>query len=160
MREGYDSYQENTEDCLRCVDSYACLIEKLEAAYRELLEAAVVEKDGESSKEHDIVKSIISLVEQNMNKNYSLSEISCFYGLSQPYIRKIFKKYTGSSYNKYVLEQKILFAKQILQENPDILIKDVADALGYEQFYFSTVFNKNTGMTPTEYKIWLENKKI
>lgn len=160
LREGYNFYNEEIEYCLRHADSYTGIIEKLKDAYKKLLEPVIVEKQRESKKEYSIVKSIIALVEQNMDKNYSLSEISSFYDLSQPYIRKIFKKYTNTSYNKYVQEQKILFAKQMMQRDPDILIKDIADALGYEPFYFSTVFNKNTGMTPTEYKMWLENKKM
>ena len=40
-----------------------------------------------------------------------------------------------------------------MQANPKLLVKDVAAQLGYEQLYFSTVFNKHVGMSPSEYKV-------
>ena len=94
-----------------------------------------------------------------MEKNYSLSEICQVYGVSQPYIRKIFRKYTHCTYSKYVSEKKITFAKQLIESNPDILIKDVAEAVGVETFYFSNIFSKSIGMTPSEYKILSKENK-
>lgn len=145
-------YSEETEYCLRHADSYVELAEELRGIFFEIFEPMnkTVQKGAE--KERELVENICQLVEQNMDKNYSLAEISDFYGVSQPYIRKLFKKYTESSYNQYVLDQKIDRAKQMLETRPELLIKDVADALGYEPFYFSAVFNKYTGLTPSEYR--------
>lgn len=152
------AYHEEIDYCLRNADSYGELIDEMGGFYEELLEPVTGETQKGVKKEREIVESIIALVEKNMQKNYSLAEISDFYGLSQPYIRKLFKKYTDNSYNKYVLERKITFAKQMMDDNPEVLIKDVADALGYDPFYFSTVFSRNTGLTPSEYKSKLEER--
>ena len=40
-----------------------------------------------------------------------------------------------------------------MQNNPDILTKDVAEMVGFsDAFYFSRVFKEKTGHSPSEYK--------
>ena len=117
-----------------------------------LKEVLQKEEEGVRKKEKILFEKIVRFTESEMNRYYSLAEISSLFKVSQPYIRKIFKMYAKSTYNEYLLEQKIEFAKMLFQNNPEIRIKDVADAVGIEQFYFSTIFSKNTGMTPTDYK--------
>ena len=43
-------------------------------------------------------------------------------------------------------------AKKLIEENNDLRIKDIADAVGFkESYYFSKTFKRETGMWPTEY---------
>lgn len=43
-------------------------------------------------------------------------------------------------------------AKEIMRRNKDMLVKDVALQVGYEnQFYFSRIFHAYTKLSPTEY---------
>ena len=43
-------------------------------------------------------------------------------------------------------------AKKLIEENKDLRIKDIADAVGFkEAYYFSKTFKRETGMWPTEY---------
>ena len=43
-------------------------------------------------------------------------------------------------------------AKKLIEENNDLRIKDIADAVGFkEAYYFSKTFKRETGMWPTEY---------
>ena len=47
---------------------------------------------------------------------------------------------------------RIQRAKELLDNDKEILIKDVAKSVGYQdQFYFSRVFRSMTGITPTDY---------
>lgn len=151
VKQAMGMYSEETEYILRYAETFPEIEEGLLALFEEILPHAS-KNSGVEEKEEKLVQSIIALTDKNMDKNYSLAEISEFYGVSQPYVRKLFKKYTRNSYNKYLMERKIRYAENMIEANPDILIKDIADALGFEQFYFSTVFSRNTGMTPSEYK--------
>ena len=99
-----------------------------------------------------IFEQIVRLIRSQQVKNYSLQEISYRFDVSQPYIRKIFRQYTGKSYKEYVLDANIERAKDLMRQNPQILVKDVAEQLGFEQMYFSTVFSKTVGMTPSQYR--------
>ena len=49
---------------------------------------------------------------------------------------------------KYRVEMAI----RLMKAHPDMLIKEIAQAVGYaNQYYFSRIFKKETGMWPTEY---------
>ena len=65
---------------------------------------------------------------------------------------RLFRKYSGNSFNQYLTELRMTQAKKLLSEKPDILIKDVAAIVGYEdQFYFSRLFRSYTGKSPSEF---------
>lgn len=54
--------------------------------------------------------------------------------------------------NEYVTKYRIEKAKKLIEENKDLRIKDIADAVGLkEAYYFSKTFKRETGMWPTEY---------
>lgn len=95
---------------------------------------------------------ICSFLEQNESRSFSLQEISRIFHISQPYANKIFRQFSGLTYKEYVLSQKMELAKRLMQEEPEILVKEVAERIGLEQLYFSTVFRKYAGMTPTQYR--------
>ena len=43
-------------------------------------------------------------------------------------------------------------AKKIMEERPELYIKDIASKVGFsDQFYFSRIFRSVTGISPTEY---------
>ena len=100
-------------------------------------------------------------MEENPEKNNSLQEICDRFHVSQPYVRKIFRIYTGKTYKEYQLEWKIGLARQLMDGYPSMLVREVAEKIGFEQLYFGTVFSKYTGMTPSQYKAMrmAENKK-
>ena len=93
---------------------------------------------------------------ENEEENYSLQEICQIFQLSQPYVRSLFKQFTGKGFKEYILDEKISLAKQIMLADPAILVKDVAQRIGFEQMYFATVFSKYTGMTPSSFKQAME----
>lgn len=131
------------------MDSYAevqeFLIQLLDKSFQ--LDKAAMEKGDEV-----LFTRIRDLVLKNLENNYSLQEICNLFHVSQPYVRKVFIRYTGKTYNDFVLEEKINYAVKLISSNPAIPVKDLAANLGYEQLYFSTVFKKKTGMTPSQYR--------
>ena len=142
---------EYLDDCLRYAESYT----KMREIICTYLEKAIKNRDHspqEGKNADQIFEQICRYVLQNEDKYFSLNEICYQFKVSQPFIRKIFRIKTGKSYNEWVLDTKIQRAKELLRANPKLLVKDVAAQLGYEQLYFSTVFNKHVGMSPSEYK--------
>jgi YesN/AraC family two-component response regulator len=58
------------------------------------------------------------------------------------------------SFNEYLTNARISKAKNIIEDSPDMPIKDVALVVGYsDPFYFSRVFRSVTGVPPSEYFI-------
>ncbi len=121
------------------------------------------EKINMQSHSLQIYGKITDYVNMNISNNYSLQEISDMFGISQPYVSKLFRKYYNGSYKEYVINRKMTIAIQLMKENPDIQIKEIAEKVGYEQAYFSSSFYKIMGEYPKQYRSHLiseGNEKI
>lgn len=143
---------EYLDDCIRYADTY----DKMRDMVCSYLEKTLRNPDAsaqEGKNADQICAEIRRYVLANENKNFSLNEICYLFKVSPPFIRKAFRLNTGMSYNEWLLDTKLQRAKELLQTNPRLRVKDVAAQLGYEQLYFSTVFNKHVGMSPSEYKL-------
>ena len=56
------------------------------------------------------------------------------------------------AFHSFLRNVRIERAKEIMERNPQMFIKDVAMMTGYrDQFYFSRIFRAVTGISPSEY---------
>ena len=87
-----------------------------------------------------------------MQKDISLDDISRELDISPYYFSKLFKEETGENFVEYVTARRISKAKSLLKE-ADKSIKEICMEVGYsDPNYFSRIFKKYQGVTPTEYK--------
>lgn len=71
--------------------------------------------------------------------------------LSETYFRRLFKQLHGVSPKHYILERRILRAKQLLREH-SAPVSVIAEHCGFSNLYhFSRTFKLSTGMSPSEY---------
>ncbi len=71
---------------------------------------------------------------------------------SRAYLSKIFKASLSMTVGEYITNAKINEAKKLIQENK-YTFQEISNLLKFEnQHYFSRVFKKITGHSPTEYK--------
>ena len=81
-----------------------------------------------------------------------LEQLCQLAGVSDVYLRRIFKKQHGTAPAAYVIRRRILLAKELL-ENESNSVAWVAGRVGYrDPLYFSRLFKKQTGLSPTEYR--------
>jgi len=91
-------------------------------------------------------------IHQHYNQDISLDDIASMSGFSTYYFCKMFKKYYHVSFTDYLTSLRIKHAKELLQ-NPDLSIKEITEMIGYlDSNYFTRVFKKYEGLTPTEYR--------
>lgn len=102
------------------------------------------------------VNKIMQIVDEEIaNEELSLKWISSQkLFLNETYLSKVFQKEVNRKFSSYLLERRMLLAMQLLAKDTDVLIQDVARESGFgdNPQYFSIVFKKYTGYTPTEYK--------
>ncbi len=100
-----------------------------------------------------LVYDIKTLIEHNLaNEDFNLESASSQLFFSSNYVRQIFKQKTGEGFTEYLIQKRMERAGELLQ-NPTNKIQDVAQSTGYSsQRYFSSVFKKHYGCTPTEYR--------
>lgn len=113
---------------------------------------------GEKADENEenlnpLTKRILTEVNNNYsNCEYSLLDLAKSVGFSESYISKTLKKDIGMTFNEYLTNIRIEMAKKILMtEGKLTTVNEVAKRVGYSnQHYFSQVFKKHIGSTPSE----------
>ena len=105
------------------------------------------------SKTDKIVEAAKEYVRENYGEKLTLAAIASKIGISQGYLSSVFKKQTGGNLNDYINQIKIEKAKELLEKH-EYMMYEISDMLGFENpYYFSKVFKKLTGITPSEYEI-------
>ena len=74
--------------------------------------------------------------------------------MSEDHLRRIFSQMTGNRFSAYPEHCRITQARRLLEFQPDMKISRLAELVGYplDGQYFSKVFRKICGVTPTEYR--------
>ena len=106
----------------------------------------------EKSDRSEIVQTIIDYMNENYSKNISLSKLSQNMYLSPVYISKIFKEELSESPINYLIQLRLSKASELLEQNKDLSVKEVSQAVGYDDaYYFSKLFKKYYHTSPSKY---------
>ncbi|MGL5313258.1 MAG: PocR ligand-binding domain-containing protein [Peptostreptococcaceae bacterium] len=98
------------------------------------------------------IEKAIEYIENNIKRPITLDDVASHINLSTHYLSKLFKKEMDVNFITYLTERRIEIAKEMLLD-PNIPIVNIAVDLSYNQpNYFSKVFKKTVGLTPTEYR--------
>ncbi|MGN0159618.1 MAG: helix-turn-helix transcriptional regulator, partial [Brotaphodocola sp.] len=97
-------------------------------------------------------QKVIEYIFTHLNCEITLSELAEHVQLAPTYLSAVFKDETGRSVMEFVIEKKMTYARLLLK-NTSVSIQEIAQHLGYRDVsYFSRVFRKKTGMTPSSYR--------
>lgn len=98
------------------------------------------------------VRSAIRYMEENYAEPLALSDVSSHVGLSAEYLSRLFRDETGVKFVVYLNNLRLKHALRLL-ETTNLKVYEVAEQVGYSNLsYFSTVFKKNFGQNPFDYK--------
>lgn len=98
------------------------------------------------------IKFILNYIEMHYTDGVSLEEVADYVHLSPHYVSRLFKKEVKTTFVNYVTNRKIEHAKELLK-NTDLPVVHIAMNLSFQEHtYFSKVFKKIVGLTPTEYR--------
>lgn len=95
---------------------------------------------------------IQAFIDQHLRENITSIDIAQYLYLNPSYFSRYFKRLTGLSFTDYVHQYKMKIAANMLKNSGQTL-EVLAMGLGYsDRAYFSKVFKKYIGVTPSEYK--------
>ncbi len=104
------------------------------------------------SMESHLVTSIKELIRENIEHNLRVEEICARIGYSKSYLSSLFRGQTGTTITGYSTRVKIDVAKRMIREDR-LNFAQISDKLSFDNpQYFSRVFKRVTGMSPTEFK--------
>ena len=105
-----------------------------------------------SDETHHRIHEAQQYISQHYAEPLSLEQIAAHVNLAATYLCALFKECTGDTVMNYLMKERVREAMVMLQ-NPDIRLYDVSERVGYPNAsYFSRLFKKEVGMTPSEYR--------
>ena len=124
-----------------------------------VLEETEKKLGGKQQKEEDsgkipnlFVQKAGDYIKLNYSEKISIKEIADQLYLSPNYLSELFKKHTGKTISEYLTEYRLEKACQLL-DHAEYRVGDVSGMVGiHDGRYFSNMFKKKYGMTPTEYR--------
>jgi two-component system response regulator YesN len=99
-----------------------------------------------------LVHKVRTVIDQNYDQPITINSLSDQVYLSPNYLRSIFKDKTGITIHDYLTRIRLDKSKELLADG-SLKIQDIAQRVGYESTsYFISLFLKNQGVTPNEYR--------
>ena len=94
----------------------------------------------------------IDYIRSHIQENLTVESIADSLSLNSSYLSKLFKQEMGITLSRYIRDQKINVACNMLRHLDESSLT-IANYLGFSsQSHFIQVFKKSTGMTPEEYR--------
>ena len=101
--------------------------------------------------ETKIYTSALRHIDAHVSQNLTVDRLSGLCNVSAAYLKKLFRKYNGLGIHEFILKNKISLARKML--TADEPVAQIAEKLGFSSpNYFSTVFKREVGISPLEYK--------
>lgn len=83
----------------------------------------------------------------------SLGKVADVFSYTEKYVSHIFKKNMNTGFSAYLNKLRIQYALELM-ENTRMSVSEIAGLCGFsDALYFSKVFKKNIGMSPSDYRM-------
>ena len=106
--------------------------------------------------ENVIAQTVKKYINDNIRNKITLSDKCDNIGYGKSYLCKIFQFYSGMGICEYANKIKIDTAKVLIRDD-NMNFSEISDYLSFDNpQYFSRVFKRITGLTPTEFKLSLQ----
>lgn len=92
-------------------------------------------------------------IRMHYSDSITLSALSEICGISEQRLIRLFKQETGSTPLQYINDYRLSHAQMIIRNNTELSISEVAYEAGFDNpNYFSRLFQKKTGRTPSGFR--------
>ena len=138
------------EKSIKSTAEFLTLLEVLNSTVHNIQNGPVF-TDMRISKSQNTVNEIISYINEHIESNITLSDIESHLFLNKDYLSRLFMKHTHTSIGHYISIQKIAKAQEYLRAG--LTVAQVGERLGFSSYaYFFKVFQKMTGISPSQYR--------
>lgn len=111
-----------------------------------------LDTDKSNNLKNMYIQNAIKYIENNYEKQITVLDTANYLNLSRSQLFRIFKDEMNISPKEFLVNYRIKMACHFLK-NTNYSINTVSEATGFsDQLYFSKIFKKKTGISPTKYR--------
>ena len=146
-----------SKDEIESIDTHLETLQNEENArnyvVRIIKKALELREKAASNRYGDIAEQVMAYIEKNYaDEELSLNMVAAYVNFSPNHLSMIFSQETGQTFSKYLTDYRMNKAKELLR-----CTRKRSSAIGLEvgykdPHYFSYLFKKTQGMTPTQYR--------
>ena len=113
----------------------------------------IIKTVAEFSQVNSMSQKALQYIEDHLSVNgLSLHMVASGLYVSNSYLSRVFKQFSGESITKYIMRKRIEKSMELF-DTTDLKVYEVAEKVGMpDAHYFGTCFKKYTGKTVNEYK--------
>ncbi|MEK4484434.1 DNA-binding response regulator [Psychrobacillus sp. FSL H8-0484] len=113
----------------------------------------LLEKYRKWSSQNDSIQEVIRIIREEFNEKLSLSIVANRIHMNSTYLSRKFYEEVGIGFADYLNVYRLEMAKKLLLDHKDMSMAVVSEKAGFNsQHYFSAMFKKQFGITPSEYR--------
>lgn len=125
-------------------------------------EVAEKEKNGEISPKKAYIEKLRPRVAEwiqeksYLEEQFTIDDLSARLYTNKTYLSTFIKEEFGMNFSNWITSLRLEEAKKMMSEHPDARLKDIAYSVGFSSLpYFSSVFAKSEGVTPS---VWMKER--
>jgi len=101
---------------------------------------------------HEIVRGVVSYVEENYAASISLRHVAQALGYSPAHLTHMFSSLTGIPVTAWIIKRRLFAAQELLIETRQD-VTNVCEAVGFKDVsYFTRQFVRHVGVTPIQFR--------
>ena len=130
-------------------------LEQLYEQVRKILASALAFRDSQTNKQYaGMIRQAKEYIDHHyMDPNLSLNQVAAQVNLSPSHFSVVFSQEACQTFKEYLTEIRIKKAKELLRMTT-LRSAEISYQIGYnDPHYFSYVFRKNTGLSPSEFRL-------
>ena len=106
------------------------------------------------------IQDVLQYMAEHYAEQIDANSVAYKFLISRSKLDRDFKQFTGVTVHGFLDMCRLNQAKMLLTYRPDMSVSEISTSCGFSgETYFFPFFKKNVGMTPLEYKKYLENRK-
>ena len=121
--------------------------------------SAILKERGEAEDEEikapvndKMIDSVVADIRDHYMEDISLTSLAAKYNVSMGSLSKMIKDHLQLNFSDYIASLRIQRAKELLSDET-LSIQEIAEIVGYnDYFYFTKVFKKIEGISPSKYR--------
>ena len=131
-------------------ETFAQVLENLEKMLDE--RGGKQEEQPEEILNPSALENIVEEIQSRYNENITLTGFSEKHNISAGHLSNLLKERLGMSFSEYITAKRVQKAKELLADER-LSVEKVANEVGYKDyFYFTKVFKKAVGISPSKYR--------